>query len=111
MLSETFKLMDRLAPLHKTKSPGAAAVLGFLLGGFGLGLYFRSFIDFLFPIALVIVASVMWSGFANLDPQLGLLAGSIVASMWGYLRAENSNRRLRGAPATSRPDVTAAHAT
>ena len=72
MLSETFKMMDRLAPLHKSKSPGAAAVLGFVLGGVGLGIYLRSFIDFLAPVGLVIAASVLSTGFASLDPQVGV---------------------------------------
>src|SRR3954451_17623208 len=93
MLSAIFTIMDRLAPLHKTKSTGVAALLGFLLGGIGLGIYLRSFVDFVFPIALVIGASTLSTGFANLDPQVGVFAGAIIASLWGYFRVENSNRR------------------
>jgi hypothetical protein len=103
MLSEIFKMMDRLAVLHATKSPGAAAALGFLFGGIGLGIYLRSFVDCLFPLALVIAASVVSTGFAQLDPQIGLLAGSIVASLWGYFRVENSNRRRNALPMKAIP--------
>jgi hypothetical protein len=97
MVSETYKLMEKLSPLHKMKNPGLAAALGFAFGGIGLGIYLRSFIDFLFPIAVVLVASVVSTGFAMLGPDLGLLAGAIVAAMWGYFRVETSNRRLAGA--------------
>ena len=111
MPSEIFKLLDKLPPLHGTKSAGVAAVLGFVFGGIGLGIYLRSFVDFLFPIALVITASVLSTGFAQLDPQIGVLAGSIVASLWGYFRVENSNLRLSRMPLTERNAVKAAHAT
>ena len=111
MLSETFKMLDRLAPLHKPKSAGLAAVLGFLFGGIGLGIYLRSFVDFLFPLGLVIAASVLSTGFASLDPQVGVLAGAIVASLWGYFRVENSNLRLNGLTPTGRNAVKAVHVT
>ena len=110
-MSEIFKMLDRLAVLHEIKNAGLAAVLGFLFGGIGLGIYFRSFVDFLFPVALVITASVLSTGFAQLDPQIGFLAGSIVASLWGYFRVENSNLRLSRMTLTERNAVKAAHAT
>jgi hypothetical protein len=97
-MSMIFTLMDKLAPLHRRKSSGLAAFLGFVLGGVGLGIYFRSFVDFLFPIGLAIAASVFWSGLANLDGGTAVLAGSIMASLYGYFRAENSNQRLLAKP-------------
>jgi len=110
-MSEIFKMLDRLAVLHAMKSAGLAAVLGFAFGGVGLGIYFRSFVDFLIPIALVITATVLSTGFAQLDPQIGVLAGAIVASLFGYFRVENSNLRLSRMPMTERNAVKAVHAT
>lgn len=106
MMPEIFKLMDRLAPLQDPKNSSFAAFLGFVLGGIGLGLYLRSFIDFVFPIALAIAALVLWTGLANLDAGIGALAGATIASMWGYFRVENSNRRLTTAAPPTAQDAT-----
>jgi hypothetical protein len=93
-MTMVFTLMDKLSPLGSRKNSGVAAFLGFVLGGVGLGIYLRSFVDFLFPIGLAIAASVFWSGLASLDPGTAVLAGSIMASLYGYFRVENSNQRL-----------------
>jgi hypothetical protein len=44
------KLLQILPPLRGPKDPGVASVVGFLTGGIGLGIYFRSFIDVLVPV-------------------------------------------------------------
>ena len=73
--------------LKKRKSPGLAAVLGFLFGGIGLGIYFVSFIDFIIPVAIVVLAgAVMKAG--------GVFAGAVIAAFWGYFRALDSNKKL-----------------
>ena len=93
MVKQFLEMMDRLPPFPKMKNPGLAAALGFAFGGIGLGIYLKSFIDLLFPLAIVLVASVM-TGIAALPPDLGLLAGAMIAAMWGFFRVESSNRRL-----------------
>ena len=94
MVSEIFKFMGKFPPLSKVRSPNLAAALGFAFGGIGLGIYLRSFIDFLCPIGIVIVVSTVSTGVADLEPLVGFLAGAIVAAMWGYFRVVNSNGRL-----------------
>jgi hypothetical protein len=75
--------------LRKRKSPGAAAVIGFLFGGIGLGLYLWSFVDFVVPIAIVLLAGAALKA-------AGFLAGAVIASVWGYFRALYSNNKLDG---------------
>jgi hypothetical protein len=58
-----------------------------LFGGIGLGLYFVSIVDFVIPIGLAIVGTVI------LGP-IGYLGGAIVAGLWGFFRATDSNERL-----------------
>jgi hypothetical protein len=82
------------APLGKVRSPATAAVIGFLFGGLGLGIYFRSFIDFIIPIAVVIFASAFLHA-------AGVVGGAVAASCWGYFRALNSNAKLAASPAPS----------
>ena len=93
----TFEFMDRLPPLKKEKNPGLASVLGFFFGGIGLGLYFLSFIDFLIPIGITILATILLSVVNTELGFIGVLGGAIVASLWGYFRVLNSNERLEKA--------------
>jgi hypothetical protein len=93
------QLLDKLPPLRATKNPGLAALLGLLLGGIGLGLYFWSFVDFLVPLVIVVGLSLVF-GQTNVA-GIGWLGGAIIAGGWGYLRAQNSNARLH--PASTAP--------
>lgn len=94
MVDAIFKFMDRLPVLQKQKSPGLASVLGFVFGGIGLGLYFLSFVDFIIPIGIAILATIVL-GVVDTDlGWAGYLGGAIVSSLWGYFRALNSNARL-----------------
>ncbi|MDM3858530.1 MAG: hypothetical protein PT118_01520 [Aphanizomenon gracile PMC644.10] len=87
MLEPIQKLMNSLPPLHAKKEPTVALIVGILFGGIGLGIYFRSFVDFvlLFGIAIAIT-------FAFGDP--GIVAGVILAGLYGYFRAVESNKRV-----------------
>ena len=80
--------------LGRRTSPQWAAVFGFVLGGIGLGLYFRSFIDFIVPIAIAIIASLVTIKMVGADIQLGWLPGAIIASLYGTFRSTDSNRRI-----------------
>jgi hypothetical protein len=95
MVQAIFTIMDKLDPFPKQKSPQLAGFLGFVLGGLALGVYFLSFIDFLIPIGIAIAATVIAQQFGDLA-GLGWLAGAIIAALWGYFRALNSNQRLSG---------------
>lgn len=81
------KFMDALPPLHARKNPGLACLLGLLLGGLGLGIYFRSIVDFVIPIGFTILAILLVG-----DP--GFWGGVVIAALWGFFRAVNSNERL-----------------
>lgn len=86
--------LGTLSPLSARKSPNLAAFLGFLFGGIGIGLYFWSFIDALIPLAIVLALTFAVDQLAAVDAIVGLLTGAIVAALYGYLRASDSNRRL-----------------
>jgi hypothetical protein len=76
---------DAMPVLGSRKSPEASAVLGLTLGGIGLGVYHRSFIDLLLPILLVLLLSPLHA--------FGVAGGMVFAGVYGYFRAANSNRR------------------
>jgi hypothetical protein len=82
-----FGIFDRLPPLKRKCNPTWALVWGFLLGGIGLGIYFRSFLDFLL---LVMVALVLFSTVGS----GGWIVGAAFASLWGCMRAISSNSKL-----------------
>ncbi len=71
--------------LGARKSPEISAILGFVLGGIGLGIYHRSVIDLLLPIFLVLLLSPLH--------LFGLFGGMVFAGVYGYFRAANSNHR------------------
>ncbi|HWX96078.1 MAG TPA: hypothetical protein VNZ01_04425, partial [Solirubrobacteraceae bacterium] len=58
MLDLLVKGLGRLPALRTERRPNVAAFIGFFFGGLGLGLYFRSFVDFLLPIAVTVVLIV-----------------------------------------------------
>jgi len=81
-------LIKDLPRIHG-KSRVLAGIIGFAFGGLGLGLYFWSWRDFLYPI-LVFILAVLVAGTFIL-PVLGVapgwLVGSLFASGWGIWRA------------------------
>ena len=81
-------MFGNLEPLRDRKNPGVAAVVGFLFGGIGLGIYLRNFIDFIIPIVLSVLLFVVTG------QDLGFLVGACVASAYGYFRVTNSNQRI-----------------
>jgi hypothetical protein len=79
-------MWDKLPPLDKKKNPAIAFVLGCLFGGIGIGLYFWSFLDFLVPVVVLVVATI--AGFG-----IGAIPGWLFAGFWGMMRAIDSNHR------------------
>lgn len=85
-----YDAMCKLPPLKRKKNPGLAGILGFLLGGIGLGLYFWSLLDFAVPVLLAVLAGIIFSKLA----AAGWIAGALVASGYGIFRAITSNAAL-----------------
>lgn len=81
------KILDTLSPIGRMTNPVTAALIGFLLGGIGLALYFRTVADTVLLTAMVVVAAVELS-------TASWLVGAIVVSAYGYLRSTTSNERL-----------------
>jgi hypothetical protein len=96
MFDMLVRALAKLPALQRERSPNVAAAVGFFFGGVGLGIYFRSFVDFVVPIAIVIVLTVTTSQFGPGLATLGWLAGATIASLYGYYRAQQSNE-LRSA--------------
>lgn len=89
------KWLDMLPVLKDNKDPGKAAVIGFVTGGIGLSIYFRSFIDALVPVVyLAVVVSLEQAA------AFGPLLGAIVSGVYGYARVQNSNARRTPLPSS-----------
>jgi hypothetical protein len=87
MLEPIARVMSPLPPLAGRKKPWLAFVLGFLLGGIALGIYFRSWVD-------LVVPTVVWLVLIATPGDAGFWAGAAIGGLWGLLRAVNSNERL-----------------
>ena len=87
MIDGIEQFMKKLPALSRQTNPGMAAFLGFILGGIALGIYFRSFIDFIVPIGIGLLLYFIIGDF-------GVIGGAIVASLWGFFRSQESNQRL-----------------
>jgi hypothetical protein len=84
-----------LPPLRKERSPAKAAIIGLLFGGIGLGLYFKSVVDFLIPVLFTIASTALAAATARTGGSVvGFLGATMVAGRWGYYRARQSNTRL-----------------
>lgn len=81
----TFRPPSWMPPPRRKRSPAAAAIVGFLFGGIGLGLYFRSVLDFIIPVLCALASMAL--GAAAVSGRLGYLAGALIAARWGYYRA------------------------
>jgi len=88
----TGKVMKALVgdlPDVDDKSPVLAGIVGFLFGGLGLGLYFWSWKDFVYP--LLIFALVVITMGTIVLPVIGVvpgwLFGSLLSCGWGVWRA------------------------
>lgn len=68
-----------------------AAIIGFCFGGLGLGLYFWSWKDFLYPIVVWFLIVI---GFSFIIPIVGAvpgwLVGGLFAAGWGFARVSKS---------------------
>jgi len=86
MLEQIARIMNPLRPLRARKTPWLAFVLGFLLSGIALGIYFRSWVD--------LVPTIIWLVLIATPGDAGFWAGAVIGGLWGLWRAVNSNERL-----------------
>jgi hypothetical protein len=78
-------------PLARRKSASAAAVIGLLFGGIGVGLYFRSFLDFVLCCLFTVVA---FAAFAISGSPMTLLLYVSASALYGFHRVRASNVKL-----------------
>ena len=73
-----------LPPMKEDKNPFVAGVLGLLFGPFGIGIYFKSWVDFAICFVLLVLLGVT-----------GVLApvGWLFAAAYGVHRAKESNKK------------------
>jgi len=84
---EAAKAVEKLPALAEKKDPSTAAILGFLFGPLGIGIYFKSKADFCWCLGLLI-------GLTIVIPGVGLLPGWLFSAAYGYHRANKSNEKL-----------------
>src|SRR5208283_1039913 len=88
---------DRMRPLKKERSPVKAAIIGFIFGPIGVGLYFKSVIDFLIPELFYIATLTVLVATHKTVHGAGIIGVLTIAGRWGYYRARQSNERLAAA--------------
>lgn len=91
MIDGIENFMKKLPAIGRNTNPSLAAILGLVLGGVALGIYFRSFIDFVVPVGIAILLAVIIG-------DVGWIGGAVIASVWGFFRSQESNERI-GHPA------------
>lgn len=102
MFDFLIKLLNFLPPLHSKKNIQLAAVLGFFFRDLGIGLYFKSFIDFVLSISISLIVFIFLISpnleklvEKNSDQELILLLfiSGFPYAIYGYLRAKTSNEK------------------
>jgi len=86
-MNNLLDLFDKMPVLHSQKNAALACLLGILFGSIGLGLYFKSFEDFV--ICTVVIMLLLLT-----IPGIGILLAAFLVGAYGYFRVINSNERL-----------------
>lgn len=90
IIRSAFNVADRMEPLKTRKDPTLAAICGFAFGGVGLGLYLKSWPDFLIPFGMMLVLMILSV------PTGGMLSITVPFfwAIYGFRRVKASNRAL-----------------
>lgn len=99
LIALAIKLWGGVDPCSRRTNPNWATVIGFVAGGIGLAIYFRTLVDLLVPVFAAIILTLVIGDF-------GWFVGAFFAACYGYFRAAESNARRvqRGLDAPS-PNV------
>jgi hypothetical protein len=89
-LRGALKATEQMKPFQERKDPATAALCGFFAGGIGLGLYFKSWADFVAPVVLWIFCTLL----APTTLGTSYLAAGTFCAVYGHRRAKASNRKL-----------------
>lgn len=87
VVSSAFRASEKMPPVAAGKSAIVAFFAGFLFGPFGVGLYLRSWSDFIVLFGLIFLGSFMTVGVGA--PVFWMLCGA-----WGAARVNRSNKHL-----------------
>jgi hypothetical protein len=73
-------------PKIPQKNPFVSALVGLFFGPIGIGIYFKSFVDFFWCLVFLI-------GLFILIPGLGVVPGWLFSAAYGGYRAHTSNQK------------------
>jgi len=90
VFKSAFSVAEKLEPLKTKKDPVVAAIAGFALGGLGLGVYFKSWVDFFVPFIMLLVIGVI----AIPTGEVFAIFTPVFWAIYGYRRAKSSNAKL-----------------
>ena len=94
MFSAITELMSKLPPLKRKKEPTLASFLDLCWGGFGIGLYLWSFIDFVLATGSWIAVWVVLLQGLHLNVYFVAFCNSLFQATYGYFRVLSSNEIL-----------------
>jgi hypothetical protein len=83
MLVRAERVVQAFPPVPPGRSPWMAYAVGLLFSGFGLGIYLRSWMDFVVP-------TTIWVVLIALLGEAGLWFGMLLGGTWGLLRVTGS---------------------
>jgi hypothetical protein len=84
-------IAKRRKPLHRRKNAGIAATVGLIFGALGVGIYLRSFMDFVvcFAFSLVAFVALAYSG-----SPFALIPYTCGSAIYAFHRVKFSNERI-----------------
>jgi hypothetical protein len=87
IVGHAFREAEKMPSVGAGKNALVAFFAGVVLGPFGVGLYLRSWLDFIVLFGLLVIGSLTTVGVGA--PVFWLLSGA-----WGYMRVKRANRAL-----------------
>jgi hypothetical protein len=90
IIGRLLSIADDSEPLAEKKNPALAAGIALVFGGIGLGLYLRSWRDFLIPFGILLFMLIC----GVVTAEVLSLATPVVWAAYGYRRVIASNAKL-----------------